>query len=121
MYEDTPDFVPRLASFVHFRKAGWLLKSGLQYGSDFVLYRNVPSLVHSDHCVVIQPSSDALAALERLMPFRVIRKCLDIETPNYLESERWLHLQINFGYWLLPFCSTYPRQQWRTLLGVSHD
>ena len=100
VYEDTPDFVPRLASFVHFRKAGWLLKSGLQYGSDFVLYRNVPSLVHSDHCVVIQPSSDALAASERLMPFRVIRKCLDIETPNYLESERWLHRQIDFGCWV---------------------
>ena len=34
------------------RNQGWLPRSGLQYGADFVLYRNHPSLVHSDFCVV---------------------------------------------------------------------
>ena len=63
--EGVSRFIWRCAAMVHFRAAGWLPRSGLQYGADFVLYRNHPSLVHSDHCVVLQPSSDVLRAAAR--------------------------------------------------------
>lgn len=58
-------FVSRCAAHTHFRLAGWLPRSGLQYGSDLVLYRNHPSLVHSDFCVVLQPSREVTLAAAR--------------------------------------------------------
>ena len=48
-------FYVRCAAHAHFRRAGWLPRSGLQYGADLVLYQNHPSLVHSDYCVVLRP------------------------------------------------------------------
>ena len=49
-------FTARCAAHLHFRRRGWLLRSGLQYGADFVLYQRHPSLVHSDSCVLLQPA-----------------------------------------------------------------
>ena len=34
---------------------GWIARSGLQYGTDLVLYEQHPSLVHSTVCVIIVP------------------------------------------------------------------
>jgi tRNA-splicing endonuclease subunit Sen2 len=51
------NFVCRVAVHLHFRNQGWLPRSGLQYGADLVLYRNHPSLVHSDFCAVVTPSA----------------------------------------------------------------
>jgi hypothetical protein len=52
-------FIAKYAAHAHFRNQGWLPRSGLQYGADFVLYRNHPSLVHSDFCVVLAPEAGA--------------------------------------------------------------
>lgn len=49
-------FTARCAAHLHFRHHGWLVRSGLQYGADFVLYQRHPSLVHSDCCVLLQPA-----------------------------------------------------------------
>ena len=55
-------FIARCAAHVIQRREGWLPRSGLQYGADLVLYRNHPSLVHSDHCVVLRPGAELRAA-----------------------------------------------------------
>mmetsp|Transcript_3667 Transcript_3667/g.14764 ORF Transcript_3667/g.14764 Transcript_3667/m.14764 type:complete len:291 (+) Transcript_3667:365-1237(+) len=94
LFENTAAFVPRLASYVHFRNNGWLPKSGLQYGSDFVLYRNVPSLVHSDYCVILQPASDAFVASERVTLFEMTKKNLKEEMLHHPEFGEWLDKQI---------------------------
>lgn len=47
--------ISRICSYLHFRRVGWFPKSGLQYGSDFVLYYCHPSTVHSEYCVVLHP------------------------------------------------------------------
>ena len=93
-FENTASFLPRLASYVHFRNNGWLPKSGLQYGSDFVLYRNVPSLVHSDYCVILQPASDAFVASERVALFEMTRKNLKEEMRHHHEFGERLDKQI---------------------------
>ncbi|KAH9261787.1 tRNA-intron endonuclease [Batrachochytrium salamandrivorans] len=38
------------------RKAGWVVKNGSQFGSDFVLYAKSPELCHSSYCVTVVPS-----------------------------------------------------------------
>ena len=62
---DDSNFPARCAVHVHFRKQGWLPRSGLQYGADVVLYRNHPSLVHSDFCAVLRPSAETVTASRR--------------------------------------------------------
>lgn len=47
-------------AYSHFRSKGWLPKSGIQYGSDLVLYRNHPSVAHSEYAVIVLPMSEEL-------------------------------------------------------------
>lgn len=48
-------FVLSYIAYHHFRSKGWIPRSGLQYGTDLVLYKQHPSLVHSTLCVIIMP------------------------------------------------------------------
>ncbi|KAL0043737.1 hypothetical protein WJX82_004457 [Trebouxia sp. C0006] len=48
-------FVHSYIAYYHFRSKGWIPRSGLQYGTDLVLYKQHPSLVHSTLCVIIVP------------------------------------------------------------------
>lgn len=39
-------------AYSHLRRKNWVVRSGLQYGVDFVAYRHHPSLVHSEYAVL---------------------------------------------------------------------
>ncbi|KAJ4719059.1 tRNA-splicing endonuclease subunit Sen2 [Melia azedarach] len=45
-------------AYSHLRKKNWVLKSGSQYGADFVAYRHHPSLVHSEFAVLVLSEGD---------------------------------------------------------------
>lgn len=40
-------------AYSHLRRRHWVVRSGLQYGADFVAYRHHPALVHSEYAVVV--------------------------------------------------------------------
>ncbi|KAJ7946745.1 tRNA-splicing endonuclease subunit Sen2 [Quillaja saponaria] len=40
-------------AYSHLRMKNWVVKSGSQYGVDFVAYRHHPSLVHSEYAVLV--------------------------------------------------------------------
>lgn len=40
-------------AYAHLRSKNWVVRSGLQYGTDFVAYRHHPALVHSEFAVVV--------------------------------------------------------------------
>lgn len=40
-------------AYSHLRKKNWVVRSGSQYGVDFVAYRHHPSLVHSEYAVLV--------------------------------------------------------------------
>ncbi|KAF7099020.1 hypothetical protein CFC21_100710 [Triticum aestivum] len=42
-------------AYSHLRSKNWVVRSGLQYGADFVAYRHHPALVHSEFAVVVVP------------------------------------------------------------------
>lgn len=48
------DFPLLYICYHHFRSKGWIPRTGLQYGVDFVLYQKHPALAHSDYSVTIQ-------------------------------------------------------------------
>jgi len=43
------------ASYHHFRSRGWVVRSGLLYGIDWVLYQRHPAHAHSDYGVIVVP------------------------------------------------------------------
>ncbi|KAI9327073.1 hypothetical protein DFJ73DRAFT_864561 [Zopfochytrium polystomum] len=38
-----------------YKREGWLVRDGVKFGAELVLYREHPSLVHADYAVVIVP------------------------------------------------------------------
>ncbi|XP_023749209.1 tRNA-splicing endonuclease subunit Sen2-2 [Lactuca sativa] len=48
--ESFPDF---FKAYSHLRAKNWVVRSGCQYGVDFVAYRHHPSLVHSEYGVLV--------------------------------------------------------------------
>jgi tRNA-splicing endonuclease subunit Sen2 len=45
-------------AYQHLRLKNWVVRSGLQYGADFVAYRHHPALVHSEFAVILVPEGD---------------------------------------------------------------
>ncbi|VVB16694.1 unnamed protein product [Arabis nemorensis] len=54
MKSKRPNFPISFKAYSHLRSKNWVLRSGLQYGVDFVAYRHHPSLVHSEYSVLVQ-------------------------------------------------------------------
>ncbi|CAN6200052.1 unnamed protein product, partial [Urochloa humidicola] len=46
-------------AYEHLRLKNWVVRSGLQYGADFVAYRHHPALVHSEFAVIVVPEGKA--------------------------------------------------------------
>ena len=49
------DFAVLYAGYTHFRSKGWIPRTGLQYGAEFVLYQKHPALAHSEYAVLVLP------------------------------------------------------------------
>lgn len=47
-------------AYSHLRNKNWVVRSGLQYGVDFVAYRHHPALVHSEYAVLVSKGDDDL-------------------------------------------------------------
>ncbi|GFS08751.1 tRNA-splicing endonuclease subunit Sen2-like [Elysia marginata] len=47
-------FVPQYVAYHYFRSKGWVPKSGLKFGCDFILYREGPPFYHGSYSVVVQ-------------------------------------------------------------------
>ncbi|KAF8397635.1 hypothetical protein HHK36_016555 [Tetracentron sinense] len=52
-------FLEFFKAYSHLRKKNWVVRSGSQYGVDFVAYRYHPSLVHSEYAGVVQLEGDS--------------------------------------------------------------
>ncbi|EGG23154.1 hypothetical protein DFA_05286 [Cavenderia fasciculata] len=50
----------------HFRSIGWIVRSGLKYGCDFVLYKLSPELIHAQYAIIAKPTKELLSLLERM-------------------------------------------------------
>ncbi|XP_054710610.1 tRNA-splicing endonuclease subunit Sen2-like isoform X1 [Uloborus diversus] len=48
------NFPVMYTAYHHFRSKGWVVKSGLKYGVDFVLYKDGPPFYHSTYAVIVK-------------------------------------------------------------------
>ncbi|KAK3088545.1 hypothetical protein FSP39_020418 [Pinctada imbricata] len=48
------NFVPKYIAYHYYRSKGWVPKSGLKFGSDFVIYKEGPAFYHSSYSVILR-------------------------------------------------------------------
>nr|XP_024367926.1 tRNA-splicing endonuclease subunit Sen2-1-like isoform X2 [Physcomitrium patens] len=53
MQASKPEFGQLYIAYAHLRAKQWVVRSGIQYGADFMAYRHHPALVHSDYAVIV--------------------------------------------------------------------
>ncbi|XP_021773869.1 tRNA-splicing endonuclease subunit Sen2-1-like [Chenopodium quinoa] len=53
MISKVEKFPEYFKAYAHLRMKNWLVRSGSQYGVDYVAYRHHPALVHSDYAVLV--------------------------------------------------------------------
>ena len=72
-------FPPKYAAYRYYRRKGWVLKSGIKFGVEFVLYKKGPVEYHSSYAVVVRlltesevqsPSQDRCSRLGRTLTWR---------------------------------------------------
>nr|XP_032518698.1 probable tRNA-splicing endonuclease subunit tsp-2 [Danaus plexippus plexippus] len=51
-------FVSKYIVYHHFRSKGYVVKSGIKFGGDFLLYKEGPEVNHADYIVVIKTEND---------------------------------------------------------------
>ncbi|CAK9796474.1 tRNA-splicing endonuclease subunit Sen2 [Anthophora plagiata] len=47
------NFIPKYVVYHYFRSKGWVVKPGLKYGGDFLLYKQGPPFYHASYIVII--------------------------------------------------------------------
>ncbi|XP_010503178.1 PREDICTED: tRNA-splicing endonuclease subunit Sen2-1 [Camelina sativa] len=96
-----PNFAILYKAYSHLRLKNWIVRSGLQYGVDFVVYRHHPSLVHSEYAVLVQSigENDGLKAWSDV-------HCSVRLTGSVAKTLLFLYVngQVNTENMNLPFC-----------------
>ncbi|XP_011547909.3 uncharacterized protein LOC105380109 isoform X2 [Plutella xylostella] len=52
--ETDKHFVPKYVAYHYFRSKGYIVKPGLKFGGDYLLYKEGPGITHADYIVVIK-------------------------------------------------------------------
>ncbi|GAA6107942.1 tRNA-splicing endonuclease subunit Sen2 [Tachysurus ichikawai] len=63
-----PNFEMTYTAYHYFRCKGWVPKSGVKYGTDFMLYRKGPPFYHASYSVVVERSDESFQGAA-LRPF----------------------------------------------------
>ncbi|KAJ1823248.1 tRNA splicing endonuclease subunit sen2 [Coemansia sp. RSA 2675] len=61
----SPDFALKHAAYCYYRSRGWVVRSGLKFGSDFMLYSKSPAHSHAQYSVVVRHCSQELEEEEQ--------------------------------------------------------
>ncbi|MEL9940150.1 MAG: tRNA-intron lyase [Ignisphaera sp.] len=59
-----PQFKRKYAVFKHLREQGYIVRSGMKFGSDFTVYELGPGLEHAPYVITVASSNDYLRAVD---------------------------------------------------------
>jgi len=57
-------FAARYAVYHHFRSKGWVVRPGVKFGADFLLYKDGPVYYHASYSVLVQTHSKKISWVE---------------------------------------------------------
>ncbi|GFY68658.1 tRNA-splicing endonuclease subunit Sen2, partial [Trichonephila inaurata madagascariensis] len=60
MCELSPNFPVMYTAYHHFRSKGWIVKSGIKFGADYVLYKDGPPFYHATYSVLVRTLKENL-------------------------------------------------------------
>lgn len=73
----------RFSTYSFFRQSGWIVKSGLKYGVDFLLYKDLPGIIHSDFAILfVAPMLSWLSLIATCRTVEQVKKKLILVTKN---------------------------------------
>ncbi|KAL0871213.1 hypothetical protein ABMA27_004984 [Loxostege sticticalis] len=58
--ETDKKFIPKYVVYHYFRSKGYIVKSGVKFGGDYLLYKEAPGITHSGYIVVIKDEQESL-------------------------------------------------------------
>jgi tRNA-splicing endonuclease subunit Sen2 len=69
-------FVQNYLVFYHFRSKNWVVKTGLKFGGDFLLYKQGPPFYHASYVVIIHVVDENLQKIEDMNRRSMQNTCL---------------------------------------------
>jgi tRNA-intron lyase len=76
-FKSLPNFAQKYCIYTHFKSKGWQVRPGNIYGADFCLYRECPSLSHSDYAVYLsRKPPDEIWIMSRLRVCTQVKKTM---------------------------------------------
>jgi tRNA-intron lyase len=92
-----PQFPVQFKIYEHYRRNDWIVRSGILYGCDFVLYPNTKEHQHSEYCVwIVQGPVKTLDLLSKARSIHHVKKQLLVcHVANTITSE-WSLCDIGF-------------------------
>ncbi|XP_011883007.1 PREDICTED: tRNA-splicing endonuclease subunit Sen2 isoform X2 [Vollenhovia emeryi] len=52
--KEKPDFLQKYVVYHYYRSKGWVVKPGIKYGADFLLYKDGPPFYHASYIVIVE-------------------------------------------------------------------
>lgn len=105
MISKKPTFADFFKAYSHLRMKNWVVKSGTNYGVDFVAYRHHPALVHSEYAVLVLSEGEgevngrlrlwsdlhcttriSRSVVKKLLVLKINKNGFDAASPSYLEK-----------------------------------
>ncbi|KAJ2001689.1 tRNA splicing endonuclease subunit sen2 [Coemansia thaxteri] len=77
----SPDFALKFAAYYYYRSKGWVVKSGLKFGTDFMLYKKGPAQSHAQYSVLVRRNDDCADA-----------DCAANDDEPWAASESWQYM-----------------------------
>ncbi|KYQ60242.1 tRNA-splicing endonuclease subunit Sen2 [Trachymyrmex zeteki] len=70
--KEKPDFIQKYVVYHYYRSKGWVVKPGLKYGGDFLLYKEGPPFYHASYIVIIEVADADSLVIDPTMSSRSI-------------------------------------------------
>lgn len=83
---------PFMVSYVvyhHYRSLGWVVRSGVKFGTDYLLYRRGPAFSHAEFAVCVVPSYIGSYWSERSETSEEQQRSLVVEKKSTREGKSW--------------------------------
>ncbi|XP_067622713.1 tRNA-splicing endonuclease subunit Sen2 [Eurosta solidaginis] len=52
-----PNYLENLAAYMYLKSKGWIIKSGIKFGGNFLIYKNGPRFNHASFIIIVFPTS----------------------------------------------------------------
>lgn len=100
-------FIVDYVVYHYFRANGWCVRSGVKFGTDFLLYKRGPPFIHAEYCILVMTKDTTYDWFDIAAKARVIGSVKKtfvlcyVDYPSQEEFDEILNLQLKLDHGLL--------------------